>query len=100
MKTLAAVLVVATCATTLFARDVYVRPHVDRNGTYVEGHHRTAPNRTVDDNYGTRGNYNPYTGETGTERRSYERPYQAPSYPAPSYGQQCGYTSNGRYVCR
>lgn len=79
----------------------YVKPHIRKDGTYVDGHHRTRPNSTVDDNYGTRGNFNPYTGQTGTEPRSYERPYQAPTYPSqPSFGQQCGYTSSGRYVCR
>jgi hypothetical protein len=67
-----------------------------------DGHYRTKPNSTVDDNYSTRGNYNPYTGQAGAQPRSYERPYQAPtpSYSAPTYGQQCGYTSSGRYVCR
>jgi len=78
----------------------YVAPHVRKDGTYVEGHHRSNPNRTVDDNYGTRGNYNPYTGQQGTQPRSYERPYQLPSNPPPAYDRQCGYTANGRYVCR
>jgi hypothetical protein len=80
------------------AAQTYVAPHVRKDGTYVDGHYRSAPNRTVDDNYGTRGNYNPYTGSTGTQPRSYEQPnpyqYQAPRQ------QQCGYTSTGRYVCQ
>jgi hypothetical protein len=59
-----------------------------------------SPNRTVDDNYGTKGNYNPYTGESGTQPRSYERPNKAPTYSPPTYGQQCGYSASGRYVCR
>lgn len=89
------------CAVALPAfAQTYVKPHVRKDGTYVEGHHRSRPNSTVDDNYGTRGNFNPYTGQTGTEPRSYERPYQAPSYTPPTYGQQCGYTASGRYVCR
>lgn len=80
---------------------VYVKPHIDRNGNYVEGHHRSRPNNTDLDNYGTRGNGNPYSGQQGTRKPSYETPYQAP--PAPktnTYGTDCGYTASGRYVCR
>ncbi len=43
----------------------YVRPHVQSDGDYVGGHYRTNPNNTTRDNFGTRGNYNPYTGQTG-----------------------------------
>lgn len=31
------------------------------------GHTRTTPNSTTSDNYGTKGNYNPYTGKQGTK---------------------------------
>ena len=89
------------CAVALPAMaQTYVNPHVRKDGTYVDGHYRSRPNSTVDDNYGTRGNMNPYTGQTGTQPRSYEQPYQAPSYTPPGHVQQCGYTSTGRYVCR
>jgi hypothetical protein len=44
----------------------YVQPHVNSNGTYTQGHYQTNPNHTQFDNYGTRGNYNPYTGQYGT----------------------------------
>jgi hypothetical protein len=36
------------------------------NGTYVPPSHATNPNSTQSDNYGARGNANPYTGQTGT----------------------------------
>ncbi len=36
-------------------------------GSYVMPSYRTSPNRTKLDNYSTRGNYNPYTGKTGTK---------------------------------
>lgn len=36
------------------------------NGTYVPPSHATNPNSTQSDNYGARGNTNPYTGQTGT----------------------------------
>lgn len=101
MKKLAIVIAFAI-AVPAWAQSTYVKPHVRKDGTYVEGHHRTKPDSSVDNNYGTRGNYNPYTGDRGTEPRSYERPYQAPSYEPPRniYGGDCGYTASGRYVCR
>lgn len=44
----------------------YVAPHVRSDGTYVQGHVRSSPNSTASDNYSTRGNVNPYTGQAGT----------------------------------
>jgi hypothetical protein len=44
----------------------YVQPHVNSNGTMTSGHYQTNPNNTQLDNYGTRGNLNPYTGAVGT----------------------------------
>lgn len=44
----------------------YVQPHFNSNGSYTSGHYQTNSNNTTLDNYGTRGNYNPYTGRTGT----------------------------------
>src|SRR5215470_14087957 len=49
----------------------YVQPYVRSNGTYVQGYHQTNPNHTQFDNYGTRGNYNPYTGQYGTRTPRY-----------------------------
>ena len=42
-----------------------VNPYVRQDGGYVAGHQRTNPNNSQLDNYGTRGNYNPYSGQTG-----------------------------------
>jgi hypothetical protein len=102
MKKLAVITFIAFAAAA--SAQVHVRPHVNSNGTLVEGHYRGSPNKTDLDNYSTRGNTNPYTGEEGTKRPSYEQPsYQTPSYPAPrssTYGTDCGHTASGRYVCR
>ena len=49
----------------------YVQPHVNSNGTYTQGHYQTNPNNTQLDNYSTRGNYNPYTGQYGTRTPRY-----------------------------
>ena len=45
----------------------YVQPYTRRDGTHVRGHFQTDPNRTKCDNYSTRGNVNPWTGQPGTK---------------------------------
>jgi hypothetical protein len=49
----------------------YVNPYTRSDGTPVQGHYQTNPNNTQFDNYGTRGNYNPYTGTFGTRTPRY-----------------------------
>jgi hypothetical protein len=49
----------------------YVQPHINSNGSYTSGHYRTTPNNTQMDNYGSRGNYNPYNGTYGTRNPRY-----------------------------
>lgn len=80
-----------------FAQDVWVNGYTKSNGTYVSGYYRTPPNSTVNDNYSTVGNVNPYTGKVGyLPRDSYSRsplsstpilisnqPYYVP--PTPTY---------------
>jgi hypothetical protein len=43
-----------------------VQGYTAPSGTYVPPHRQTNPNSTQTDNYGTRGNVNPYTGAVGT----------------------------------
>jgi len=45
--------------------------YTSQTGTYVAPSHATNPNRTQMDNYGTRGNVNPYTGAVGTRTPRY-----------------------------
>lgn len=52
-----------------YGRDTYVRGYTRKDGTYVKPHYRTSPNSTRNDNYSTKGNINPYTGEYGTKPR-------------------------------
>jgi hypothetical protein len=64
----------------------YVNGYYKSNGTYVEGYYRTTPNNTINDNYSTYPNYNPYTGSLGTIQPSYSFPtYSTPSYYFPNY---------------
>jgi hypothetical protein len=63
----------ALVASAAIARDVYVQPYVRSDGTFVQGHYRTAPDGNPFNNYSTQGNVNPYTGQAGTVN-----PYAAP----------------------
>ena len=49
-------------ASSVAEAQVWVRPHVEKDGTYVPGHLRTPPNNNVRDNYDYPGNYNPNKG--------------------------------------
>jgi hypothetical protein len=62
----------------------HVKPHVTKDGKFVDGHYRSAPNGTTADNFGTKGNTNPYNGKEGTVN------------PQPS----CSTNSAGVFVCK
>lgn len=70
------IIIIAALFTTVFSfaqnrSDVNVNSYYRSNGTYVAPHYRTAPNSTVNDNYSTRPNVNPYTGSIGTKAPDY-----------------------------
>jgi hypothetical protein len=48
-----------------------VEGYSTNQGTYVQPHQQTNPNSTQYDNYGARGNVNPYTGQTGSRPPKY-----------------------------
>jgi opacity protein-like surface antigen len=69
------VIAVALTATSAFA-DEYVNGYMRQDGTYVQPHFKTSPNSTKIDNYSSRGNTNPYTGERGSQPNEYNQsPY-------------------------
>jgi len=45
---------------------VHVKGHFRKDGTYVQPHYRSAPDSSFYNNWSTKGNFNPYTGEEGT----------------------------------
>ncbi|MGB3343076.1 MAG: SH3 domain-containing protein [Aequorivita sp.] len=63
-------------------KHVYVSGYYRSNGTFVQPHYRTAPNSTNRDNFSTRGNTNPYTGQAGyiTPDSNTSSPYTPSSY--------------------
>lgn len=62
---------------------VWVRGYYRTDGTYVRPHYRSYPNDTVIDNYSFKGNYNPFTGERGTNY--YRRHPSSPYYEGPFF---------------
>jgi hypothetical protein len=82
-----ALIAAVTCTVfsgTAFA-DRYVNGYFRFNGTYVAPHYQTAPNGTKLDNYSTKGNVNPYTGQPGYKNpyNTYPKPYQPSKQPQP-----------------
>ena len=57
-------LLVSICGTAMAGK---VRGYMKKNGTYVMPHQRTAPDGRKSNNYSTKGNFNPYTGEAGKQ---------------------------------
>ena len=68
MKKTVAILLLALISSSAFA-DVCVSGYFRKDGTYVDGYCRTSPNSSKSDNYGSEGNYNPYTGKTGHQNQ-------------------------------
>lgn len=78
--------------------DEYVNSYTRRDGTYVEGHMRSSPNGSAYDNYSTRGNTNPYTGERGSrDPNGYGSSYGNSSGTGSSYGGSSGYRGGYGY---
>lgn len=81
------VAIAALVGFTSVQADTYVDGYYRKNGTYVQPHYRSSPNSTINDNYSTAPNVNPYTGERGTRSPSYSTPsYSTPpnNYSKPS----------------
>jgi len=81
MKLVTALLLTLVSASA-FAQ-VHVSGYVKKDGTYVAPSVRSAPNNTQQDNYSTKGNTNPYTGNEGTQQaqptyNTYTPPPQQP----------------------
>ena len=51
--------------------DVWVNGHYKNNGSYVQPHYRSNANSTTYDNWSSRGNTNPYTGQRGYKSNNY-----------------------------
>lgn len=63
-------LAVSTMFSSTANADTWVNGYMKSNGTYVPGHFRSSPDGSVDNNWSTEGNVNPYTGRIGTRNPS------------------------------
>jgi hypothetical protein len=64
MKTILIILTAACIAFSAHA-DKSVKGYTKKDGTYVEPHIRSSPNKDKSDNFSSKGNTNPYTGKKG-----------------------------------
>jgi hypothetical protein len=71
-------------ATLAFAGSTYVNGYVKRDGTYVQGHYKSTPDSSYNNNYSTQGNYNPYTGKEGSSSATWNN--KSPEYNTKTYG--------------
>lgn len=98
MKRLLAGVVLALFAAGAASAQTYVRGYTKKDGTYVAPHYRSSPNSSTYDNWSTKPNVNPYTGQQGTKepQSSYGSSYTSPSY---GYGTSTSRPSTSTTPC-
>ena len=80
-------LVAALFVSNTALADKNVSGYTRSDGTYVQPYTRSDSNQYKYDNYSSKGNSNPYTGQQGSQRNEYSTP---PSYNK-SYGKPTCY---------
>ncbi len=106
MKNIAAIGALLLVSSSAFSGDAWVDGHTRKDGTYVAGHHRSTPDNTTSNNYSTRGNTNPYTGQQGTvdpfkpqEPRAFQPQQSDPFQPSSQQRQNCSKDLYGNVNC-
>jgi hypothetical protein len=67
MKKIIPVILCLFSISALATSSHYVRGYTKKDGTYVVPHRATNPNKTQRDNWSSKPNTNPYTGNHGTK---------------------------------
>lgn len=68
IKSILAFLVIGILSSgPVLAKNVRVKGHITKKGSYVPPHNRTSPDSSSGNNWSTKGNSNPYTGKKGTK---------------------------------
>ncbi len=70
--TLILAVVLASFTVVSFAKDTNVKGHYRSDGTYVQPHTRSEPNKSYNDNWSTSPNTNPNTGKQGTNQPTWD----------------------------
>lgn len=60
-------LLITVCLPVYSVSSHNVRGYTKKDGTYVQSHRQTNPNKTQRDNWSSKPNVNPYTGKEGTK---------------------------------
>ena len=95
---IAALLIGFTLVSEAFA-DTYVRGYYRKDGTYVQPHYRSSPDKSYNNNWSTKPNVNPYTGKRGTRTPTYnDRPPSSSGYGG--YGGKKQQKRSGDYLGR
>ena len=95
MRIFALVVALFVTLTVSAAAQTHVEGYTRKDGTYVQGHWRSSPDKSPYNNYSYPGNTNPYTGKTATGNsdtylqrygsgRSSTKDYSSPSRTLPS----------------
>ena len=79
MRTLIAIALFVASIVGVSAQ-VHVNGYYRENGTYVQPHWRSSPSNTASDNWSTRGNVNPHTGQIGMRSDDGIRHYRYTGY--------------------
>jgi hypothetical protein len=82
----------------------YVHGYTKKDGTYVAPHYRSNADGNVYNNWSTKGNVNPYTGQAGTKNPysssnstyGYSNPYARQSNQSSNYGYTNPYSSSSQ----
>jgi len=93
MKKTALFLAAFLCIAQSALADRYVNGYTRSDGTVVQGHWRSGPDSSYNNNYSTRGNTNPYTGQSGTQPPTWND--RTPQNNIRSYGDPGYRTNNG-----
>lgn len=72
--------------------DQWVNGYTRKDGTQVDGYHRSSPDSSYNNNWSVQGNQNPYTGSYGTSSPTWND--RTPSYNEKTYGSP-GYNNRG-----
>ncbi len=79
-------LILVLALTSVVFADQYIQGYYRRDGTYVQPHYRSDPDRSPYNNYSYPGNVNPYTGQVAPGNPdTYLRRYRERQNPNP-YG--------------
>jgi hypothetical protein len=76
------VVVMVVTASGIALAQVRVRGYTKKDGTYVAPYMRSSPDHTTSNNWNTKGNVNPYTGELGTKTPPVVAPSRLVLFPA------------------